>query len=135
MNSLVDTNVLCEPAKPKPNAKVMDWLTDNDSHLLVSVLTLGEILKGIELLPTGKRRREMQAWFERIEAWAEDRLLPIDQDVMRTWGTYYARHLKRGRTLDVIDSLLGATALTHGLTVATRNGGDFLEVPLVNPWE
>ena len=113
---------------------MIDWLTDNDSHLLVSVLTLGEILKGIELLPTGKRRREMQAWFERIEAWAEDRLLPIDQGVMRTWGTYYARHLKRGRTLDVIDSLLGATALTHGLTVATRNGSDFPEVPLVNPW-
>ena len=134
MNYLVDTNVLCEPAKPKPNPKVMDWLTDNDSHLLVSVLTLGEILKGIELLPTGKRRRAMQAWFERIEAWAEDRLLPIDQDVMRTWGTYYARHLKRGRTLDVIDSLLGATALTPGLTVATRNGSDFPEVPLVNPW-
>ena len=134
MNYLIDTNVLCEPAKPKPNAKVMDWLTDNDSHLLVSVLTLGEILKGIELLPTGKRRRAMQAWFERIEAWAEDRLLPIDQDVMRTWGTYYARHLKRGRTLDVIDSLLGATALTHGLTVSTRNSGDFPEVPLVNPW-
>ena len=134
MNYLVDTNVLCEPAKPKPNPNVMDWLTDNDSHLLVSVLTLGEILKGIELLPTGKRRREMQAWFERIEAWAEDRLLPIDQDVMRTWGTYYARHLKRGRTLDVIDSLLGATALTHGLTVSTRNSGDFPEVPLVNPW-
>ena len=134
MNYLVDSNVLCEPAKPKPNPKVMDWLTDNDSHLLVSVLTLGEILKGIELLPTGKRRRAMQAWFERIEAWAEDRLLPIDQDVMRTWGTYYARHLKRGRTLDVIDSLLGATALTHGLTVATRNGSDFPEVLLVSPW-
>ncbi len=134
MNYLVDANVLCEPTKPKPDAKLVDWLTDNDSHLLVSVLTLGEILKGIELLPTGKRRREMQAWFERIEAWAEDRLLSIDQDVMRTWGTYYGRHLKRGRTLDVIDSLLSATALTHGLTMATRNGGDFPDVPLVNPW-
>ena len=134
MNYLVDTNVLCEPAKRTPDSKVLDWLANNDSHLLVSVLTLGEILKGIELLPAGKRRREMQAWFERIEAWAKDRLLPIDQDVMRTWGAYYARHLKRGRTLDVIDSLLSATAMTHGLTVATRNGTDFPEVPLVNPW-
>lgn len=134
MNYLADTNVLCEPIKLRPNAKLVEWLTDNDSQLLVSVLTLGEIPKGIELLPVGKRRREMQAWFERIEAWAEDRLLPIDEEVMRTWGTYYARHLKRGRSLDVIDSLLSATALTHGLTVASRNSADLPDVPLVNPW-
>ena len=135
MNYLVDTNVLCEPTRPTPDAKLVHWLAANDAHLFVSVLTLGEILKAIELMPAGKRRRLMQAWFERIEDWAADRLLLIDWEVMRDWGTYYARHLKRGRTLDVIDSLLGATALAHGLTVATRNGPDFPEVPLVNPWE
>ena len=134
MNYLVDTNVLCEPTKPVPDAKLVRWLEANDAHLFVSVLTLGKILKGIELMPAGKRRRQMQAWFDRIEDWAADRLLAIDWEVMRNWGIYYARHLKRGRTLDVIDSLLGATALTHGLTVATRNGTDFPEVPLVNPW-
>ena len=135
MNYLVDTNVLCEPTKPVPDAKLVPWLAANDAHLFVSVLTLGEILKGIEIMPAGKRRRQMQAWFERIEDWATDRLLPIDWEVMRVWGAYYGRHLKRGRTLDVMDSLLGATALAHGLTVATRNGADFPELPLVNPWD
>ncbi len=135
MNYLVDINVLCEPTKPVPDAKLVRWLEANDAHLFASVLTLGEILKGIELMPAGKRRRQMQAWFERIEVWAADRLLPIDWKVMRDWGTYYGRHLKRGRTLDVMDSLLGATARAHGLTVATRNGTDFPEVPLVNPWD
>lgn len=134
MNYLIDTNVLCEPAKPAPNQKLLRWLESNDAHLLVSVLTLGEILKGIELLPGGKRKRQMHAWFERIKEWADDRVIPIDHAVMQTWGAYYARHQKRGRTLDVIDSLLSATALAHGLTLVTRNVTDFPDTPLINPW-
>ncbi len=135
MNYLLDTNVLSEPAKPSPNIKLIRWLSDHDAHVLVSVLTLGEIVKGIELLPAGKRRVKLEGWFEEIEEWASGRLIHVDAEVMRTWGKYYARHLKRGLALDVMDSLLSATALAHGLTIASRNENDFPDVPVMNPWE
>ena len=135
MPYLIDTNVLSEPAKPAPNAKLLRWLADHDAELLISVLTLGEIVKGIELMSSGKRRRAMERWFEQIEEWATDRVLPVDAEVMRAWGAYYAKQSKRGRALDVMDSLLAATALTHGLTIASRNLTDFPDVPGVNPWE
>ncbi len=135
MRFLLDTNVVSEPAKPAPSAKLLRWLARHDAGAAVSVLTLGEIVKGIQLMPAGKRRQKMEAWFTDFEQWAADRLLPVDADVMRQWGAYFARQSKQGRVLDVIDSLLAASALTHGLTLATRNLADFPDVPGVNPWE
>lgn len=135
MPYLLDTNVVSKPAKPTPSAKLFRWLSDHDAEVLISVLTLGEIVKGIELMPLGKRRRKMERWFEEIEDWASARILPVDMEVMRVWGEYYAKQLTRGRALDVMDSLLAATALAHGLTVASRNTSDFPDVPVVNPWD
>ena len=135
MPYLLDTNVLSEPAKPTPNAKLVSWLAEHDADVLISVLTVGEIVKGIELMPSGKRRRQMERWFEEIEDWATGRVVPVDTEVMRVWGLYYAKQLKRGRVLDVMDSLLAATALAHGLTIASRNLTDFPDVPGLNPWE
>jgi hypothetical protein len=135
MPYLLDTNVVSEPAKPTPSAKLIGWLADHDAEVLISVLTLGEIVKGIELLPSGKRRRQMERWFEEIEEWATDRVVPLDAEVMRLWGKYYAKQLKRGRTLDLMDSLLAAAALAHGLTIVSRNLADFPDVPGVNPGE
>ena len=135
MPYLLDTNVISEPSKPAPNPKLVQWLADHDAELLISVLTLGEIVKGIELMSAGKRRRQMEKWFEEIEEWATGRVVPVDAEVMRAWGTYYAKQMKRGRGLDVMDSLLAATALAHGLSIASRNLADFPDVPGVNPWE
>jgi predicted nucleic acid-binding protein len=135
MRFLLDTNVVSEPIKPAPAPKLMRWLTRHDSDVLVSVLTLGEIVKGIHMMPAGKRRQRMEAWLTDVERWATGRLVPVDAGVMREWGAYYARQAKQGHALDVMDSLLAATALTHGLTIASRNLAGFPDVPGVNPWK
>jgi predicted nucleic acid-binding protein len=135
MRFLVDTNVVSESIKPAPSPKLLCWLTDHNDDVFVSVLTLGEIVKGIEMMPAGKRRGRTEKWFDEIEQWAVNRLLQVDAQIMRVWGAYYARQSRQGRVLDVMDSLLAATAITHGLTVASRNLSDFPDVPGVNPWE
>jgi predicted nucleic acid-binding protein len=132
---LLDTNVLSEPVKPRPDPKLVRWLARHDADVLISVLTLGEIVKGIQMMPSGKRRQRMEAWLGEIEQWAADRLVPVDAAVMREWGAYCANQSKQGRVLDVMDSLLAATALTHGLTLASRNVADFPDVPSMNPWD
>jgi predicted nucleic acid-binding protein len=126
---------LSEPVKPRPDPKLVRWLARHDADVLISALTLGEIVKGIQMMPSGKRRQRMETWLAEIEQWAGGRLVPVDAAVTRAWGAYYAEQLKQGRALDVMDSLLAATALTHGLTLASRNLADFPDVPAVNPWD
>ena len=136
MSYLIDANVLCESSKPRPEAAVLQWLADHDAELHVSALSLGEMLKGIHLMDKGKRRSEIEVWYRRIERWAAGRILALDGDVMSTWGAFYAKHQRAGRKLPVMDSLIAATAVHHGLTIVTRNSGDFpSDVPVLNPWE
>ncbi len=102
----------------------------------VSTLTLAELVKGIHLLARGKKRRELETWFEELVASFAGRVLPVDEAVARRWGAFYAKHQRQGRMLPAFDSLLAATALAHGLTLATRNVTDFPDdVALVNPWQ
>jgi hypothetical protein len=136
MAFLLDTKVLCESSKARPDTAVVNWLGDHDAELHVSVLSLGEMLKGIHLMDQGNRRHEIEQWFQRIERWAANRLFVMDIGTMSTWGRFYAKHQKAGRKLSLMDSLLAATALQHGLTLVTRNTGDFPEdVAVLNPWE
>ena len=135
MPYLVDANILCESSKSQPEPAVLQWLADHDAELHVSVLSLGEMLKGIHLMDAGKRRHEIECWYHRIERWASNRLLVMDAPVMLEWGQFYAKHQRGGRKLPLIDSLLAATALQHHLTIVTRNTADFPEdVPVLNPW-
>ena len=135
MPYLLDTNVLSESAKAIPDPAVVEWLADHDAELHVSVLSLGEMLKGIDLMDQGKRRREIEQWYQRIERWAVNRLLAVDSGTMAKWGEFYAKHQLSGRKLGLMDSLLGATALQHGLILVTRNTADFPEdVAVLNPW-
>ncbi len=135
MGYLLDTDVLSESSNPRPNEKVMDWLDTHDHEIALSAISLGEIVKGIELLPLGRRKKEIKIWFERLEAWCEHRLLPVSSQVMREWGQLCARHQRKGRSLPVLDSLIGATAITHRLTLVTRNTSDYPpEVTVLNPW-
>ena len=110
----------------------------DESLLFLSVLTLGEIRKGVAALPQGRRRTHLESWLEvELRARFADRILPIDSAVADRWGLLAARAKRQGKALSTIDGLLAATAIHHGLTVVSRNTADFvnLDVPVLNPWE
>lgn len=135
MAYLLDANVLCESSKSNPEPAVIQWLSDHDSELHVSALSLGEMIKGIHLMDQGKRRVEIETWYQRIDRWAARRIIPLDGAVMGTWGVFCAKHQKAGRKLPLMDSLLAATALQSNLTLVTRNTADFPDdIPMINPW-
>jgi len=135
MSYLLDTNIISETVRRSPNKRVIEWLDRVPGEaLFVSVLTLGEVRKGIEALPDKKRREKLRLWLEHeLPAWFEGRVLPVDLAVADRWGRLLA---EVGRSVPTIDSLLAATALHHELRLVTRNAGDFdypgLEV--VNPF-
>ena len=138
MSYLIDTNVISELARAKPDAAVLDWFANTpDEALFLSALTLGEILKGVEKLTSPEdttRRERLRLWLEHdLRDWFGPRILPIGPDVADHWGRLLAQV---GRPVPSIDSLLAATALHHDLRLVTRNTRDFdyagLEV--INPW-
>jgi len=132
---LVDANVLSEATRPHPDPKVLAWLDRHDASLYVSTLTLAEIVKGIHLLAPGRKRRALEMWFEELVASFAGRTVPFDIGTSLTWGAFYAKHERAGRCLSSFDSLIAATALAHGHTLATRNVADFPDdVDVVNPW-
>ena len=136
---LLDTNVISEFSKKQPDERVRKWVdAQNEATLYLSVLTFGEIRKGITLLPQAKKRTELEKWLEtELPARFKDRLLPVTDEIAEIWGSMSAKGQIEGIALGAIDGLLGATAANHDLTVATRNGPDFraCNVPLVNPWD
>lgn len=123
MKYLVDANVLSEPTRPEPDARVVDWLRRHERDLVVNPIILGELEYGILILPAGRRRTRLEQWF----AVGAQRLRVLDFDVATAaaWARLLARLKKKGRAMPVKDSLIAATALTHSLTVATRNTTDF----------
>jgi predicted nucleic acid-binding protein len=136
LSYLIDTNVLSELRSRKANANVVAWVRARPRQALyLSVLSLGEIRKGIEAVADPAFRQTLTDWLEvQLPDWFVGRLLGIDAQVADRWGRVQA---SAGRTLPAIDGLLAATALQHDLTLVTRNTKDFagLSVPLVNPWE
>jgi predicted nucleic acid-binding protein len=135
MSYLLDTNIVSETIRRNPNKPLIAWLDHIPGEaLFVSVLTFGEIRKGIEALADGKRREKLRIWLEHeLPAWFEGRVLPVDLAVADRWGRLLA---EASRPVPTIDSLLAATALHHELRLVTRNSGDFdypgLEV--INPF-
>lgn len=136
MNFLVDTNVVSELRKKRPAPSVLAWFADvADEHLYFSVLSVGEIRRGIEKLAEPEQRSLLLTWLEQeLIPWFGERLLAIDLAVAERWGRLSA---EAGRSLPTIDSLLAATALVHDLTLVTRNIADFTlpGVKVLNPWE
>ncbi len=135
MSYLVDTNVISELVRPKPAPAVVEWFEGvADEALHLSVLTLGELRRGVEKLPASKRKEKLRHWLEQeLPAWFGARLLPVDAAVADAWGRLQAN---AERTLPAVDSLLAATALHHHLRLVTRNTADF-DVPgleTINPW-
>jgi predicted nucleic acid-binding protein len=136
---LLDTNVISELVKPRPEANVTAWIEATDESLLyLSVLTLGEIRRGIAVLSQSRRRATLEAWLNKdLRARFEDRILVIDQEVADRWGLLTATARNSGMALPVIDGLLAATALEHNLTFVTRDTGQIpsLGVVVFNPWQ
>ncbi|HUP95191.1 MAG TPA: type II toxin-antitoxin system VapC family toxin [Burkholderiales bacterium] len=139
MSFLLDTSVVSELVKKLPNEGVLSWLSRQDEDsLYLSVLTLGELEKGISKLRASARRDRLRSWLSRdLAARFADRLLLVDVPVATRWGTLTGDAEKRGTPLPVIDSLIAATALEHGFSVVTRNVTDFERcgVACVDPWK
>lgn len=139
MSWLLDTCVICEPTRSRPSARVLAWLREQpEESLYLSVLTLGEIRHGCARLRAGPKRKALERWLEHdlVERFT-GRILSVDGSAADQWGRLLARAEAKGRSLPTLDSLLAATALAHGLAVATRNTDDFADTgaEVVNPWE
>jgi predicted nucleic acid-binding protein len=136
---LLDTSLVSEFVKPTPHAGVLQWLAqcDEDS-LFLSVLTIGELEKGIAKLADSRRRSRLASWVHRdLVSRFGGRLLLVDLAVAARWGALVGDSERRGQPLPVIDSLIAATCLVYGLIVATRNQADFERcgVQCFDPWE
>ena len=135
---LLDTCVISELAKPVPDPAVLAWIEAlSDDGIRLSVLTLGEIKKGADLLEAGPRKARVGAWLDELRTTFADRILPVDEEVALRWGAISASGRRSGRVRPPIDSLLAATAMCHQLKLATRNVADFegTGVSIVNPWD
>ncbi|MFZ0450357.1 MAG: type II toxin-antitoxin system VapC family toxin [Desulfatiglandaceae bacterium] len=139
MNFLIDTCVISEIIKAKPSKRVVEWVgKQNEEFLYLSVLTLGEIHKGIEKLDDIDRKKNLHLWVEcDLRERFRDRILPIDSQVAMIWGQIQGKAEKTGQGMPAIDGLIAATGLAHDLVVVTRNVSDMeiSGVALLNPWE
>ena len=135
---LLDTNVLSELRRPKPDAKVVQFISSQPLDLLyVSVVTFAEIRFGIELVKEVARRMELNEWLEhKLRPMFEDRVLEISEDIMLKWRLLVEEGRKSGHTFAQPDLIIAATALHHGLTVLSRDTSEYqmANVPVLNPW-
>ena len=134
MRFLVDANVLSEPTRARPDPQCLAWLSANEAEIAVDPIVLGEVRFGILLLPRGKRRRQLEQWFDA----GVQRLfcLPWEPATGLRWAELLVKLRQSGTAMPIKDSMIAATALVHSLTVATRNRSDFEKagVKIVNPF-
>ena len=135
MTFLVDANVLSEPTKSTPNGRVVEWLTTNERSIVVDSIVLGELYVGVLALPRGRKRINLEGWFESVVQAVE--CLPWDAAISRRWARLVVELTFKGRTLPLLYGMIAATALQHDLTIATRNTRDFkkMGVKTLNPFE
>jgi predicted nucleic acid-binding protein len=138
VNFLLDTNVVSEWTKPRPNAGVVRWLSECDEdRVFLSVVTLAELRHGIERLAASRRRSSLDAWLgEELSQRFEGRILPVEAPVADLCGRVVARREALGRPIHAMDALIAATATMHDLTLVTRNSSDFETSvkSILNPW-
>lgn len=138
MSYLLDTNIVSEWVKPRPEPKVVNWLADIDEdRVFLSVVTLAELRHGVERLPASRRRTRLDEWLRHdLPARFEGRVLPMDETIAAAWGVIVARREAKGRPIGVMDAWIAATAETHELTLVTRNAADFRDAvsAVLDPW-
>ena len=138
MSFLLDTNVVSEWVKPRPDPRVVAWLADVDEdRVFISVVTIAELRHGIERLPSSRRRVRLDDFLrEDLTQRFEGRVLPIDTAVASAWGTIVARRERIGRPISTMDAFMAATADVHDLTLVTRNASDFRSSvkTVFDPW-
>jgi len=139
MRYLLDTCVISELIKKKPDKKVVEWIGGcAEEMLFLSVLTIGEIQKGIARLSEESRKASLQSWLDtQLRERFSDRIFAITEDVALTWGIIQGEAELKGKPLPTIDGLIGATAICNNLTIATRNEKDILRsgARIFNPWQ
>jgi predicted nucleic acid-binding protein len=139
MNYLLDTNVISELIAREPNQKVVDWIDSLDPETVyLSVITIGELRKGIEKLASSRRKDQLTTWLasDLLRRFA-NKMVAITIDVMLVWGELMRRLERDGKAIDAIDSLIAASVLEGQYTLVTRNEDDFQHtgVPIINPWK
>jgi predicted nucleic acid-binding protein len=138
MKALLDTCVISELVAKQPSTSVVAFVDDLDpDDIYLSVITIGEIIKGIEKLPDSRRKTELRDWLENdLMARFHGNILSLDIDVIAEWGVLTARLETAGKPMPAIDSLIAATLLAHKMTLVTRNVSDFeaAGIELINPW-
>ena len=134
---LLDTTVVSEALRPRPDGRVLAWLRANEARAWLSVVTIGEIEAGIRGAPDPRRADSLREWLDEVLIpQFTHRLLPLDLAVARRWGERTAAARANGTPVGAVDALIAATAVHHGMAVATRNGRDFehLAIEVVDPW-
>jgi predicted nucleic acid-binding protein len=138
MSFLLDTNVISEPKQKQPNERVLEWLDEQDeSKFYLSILTIGEIKKGIARLESSRKKAGLESWLEQLRIRFSPRILPLSEKTFLVWGKMCGELDRQGVLRPGFDSLLEATALEHDLIFVTRNIKNFFDsqITIINPWE
>lgn len=131
---LLDTNTLSELTKPKPFEGLLEWLEANEGDSAISVISIGEMVAGLERMAVGKKRRSLEHSLKYLREDYAGKILDFTEAAAMVWGRLVATAREEGRNLAVVDSQIEATAIHFGLTVVTRNSRDFV-YPIFNPWD
>lgn len=138
MRLLLDTNVLSEVTKPRPDETVLQWLHGLDEdRTFISIVSIAEIRRGVALMDSGRKRDALDEWLRYdLPQRFESRIIPVDEPVAFAWGDLMAPAKRSGRALASMDGLIAATAIAHRLTLATRNTKDFegFGIDIIDPW-